>query len=89
MNRVFRKCQDILSPASFKCSWPFESVVDRTGLLASALDHIHSKGLLFQDLKAANILETKDGSEWRLTGFGSAAWIKQDDGLPTQLHTSM
>ena len=59
------------------------------GLLASALDCIHSRGLVHQDLHASNILQTLDGSEWRLADFGNAAWVKQDDGSPTRLDRSM
>ena len=65
------------------------TVVKRMGLLASALACMHEHGLVHQDLHPNNVLQTLDGTEWRITDFGNAAWMTQQDGTPTRLNTSM
>ena len=54
-------------------------------MVASALNWIHGEGLVHQDLHPGNVLETLDGSTWRLSDFGCARWTKQADGSPTRL----
>lgn len=54
-------------------------------MLASALMCIHCEGLVHQDLHPGNVLRTRDGSEWRLSDFGSARWTKHQDGAPTRI----
>ena len=40
--------------------------------LASGLAHIHSKGIVDQDLNEGNVLQTLDGSAWVKVDLGNA-----------------
>ena len=71
------------------CSLPIKTVLARMGQLASALAYVHEQGIVHQDLHASNILQTLDGADWRLTDFGNAARMTQEDGSPTRLSSSM
>jgi hypothetical protein len=53
-------------------SLPQEAVVDVTMQLARALDYVHKRNVLHQDMKPQNVLiqEARDGWDVRLTDFG-------------------
>lgn len=53
---------------------PLEEVLGCVGLLAGALAHIHAKGVVHRDIKAANVLLDANGAPY-LTDFGVAAAI--------------
>ena len=44
--------------------------------LASALAHMHSKGLVDQDLAPSNVMSSLDGSRWVKADLGNAAWSR-------------
>ena len=53
---------------------PPEEVLGCVGLLAGALAHIHAKGVVHRDIKAANVLLDANGAPY-LTDFGVAAAV--------------
>ena len=42
--------------------------------VASALEHMHSRQLVHQDLHAGNVLTTQDGQAWQVADLGAASW---------------
>ena len=81
-------CCSIIAPIpTFRASCRLDALVvaRKVYLVASALMWIHGKGLVHQDLHPGNVLETLDGSAWRLSDFGSARRTKEPDGSPTCL----
>jgi serine/threonine protein kinase len=57
--------------------------------LASALDWVHRMKLVHHDLHPGNLLKTLDKKGYRLSDFGSAAWMFLPDGTtPTCLRQS-
>lgn len=56
--------------------------------VAAGLAHIHSKGIVDQDVHAGNIMSSLDGKAWVKADLGSAVWL-QEDGSPTRIHECM
>ena len=57
--------------------------------IARALDWVHSKGLVHQDVHGGNVLQTLDQSAWLLSDFGNAVPMLQPDGSSAVLPESM
>lgn len=70
------------------CRLPYATVVERMVMVASALEWIHCWGLVHQDLHTGNVLQTLDGSQWKLIDFGQAVWTYSEDG-PVSVKRSM
>ena len=49
--------------------------------LATALGHVHRRGLIHKDIKPANVLVNGDGNVW-LTGFGIASQLPHERQAP-------
>lgn len=81
-------CVD-LTTDSTACMLEAKVVVKNILAMASALQWMHKKGLVHQDLHAGNVLQSRDGQQWKLVDFGIAAWSHQPDGSPTQVPASM
>lgn len=52
--------------------------------VAAGLAHIHSRGMVDQDVQEGNVLETLDGKAWVKADLGNAALLQQD-GCPTKV----
>ena len=70
------------------CSWEVREVVVGFQGLAAGLAHIHSKGLVDQDLFPGNVLLKLDGSAWVKADLGNAASVELD-GKPNLVHCCM
>lgn len=55
--------------------------------VASALAHLHSKGIVHQDLHSDNVLQTLDGLHYKVSDLGSADFCEVD-GQPNELYHS-
>ena len=56
--------------------------------LAAGLAHIHSKGLVDQDLFSGNIMEELEGSAWVKADLGNAVLVEVD-GQPNKVDWCM
>ena len=56
--------------------------------LAAGLAHMHAKGIVDQDIHAANVLCSLDNGTWVKADLGSAVWAQQD-GKPSKLDHPM
>lgn len=65
---------------------PIQTVVVGCQQLASALAHMHSPGVsaVHQDLHAANVTVTRDGSAWKIIDMGCASLMYDQDGNSVQ-----
>lgn len=61
-------------------SMSMESVIVLMAAIAQTLDQIHSRGIVFGDLKSSNIILDKAGKPW-LIDFEAAAAIGQNEGI--------
>lgn len=52
--------------------------------LVAGIAHMHSKGLVDQDIHSGNIMRTLDGCSWVKADLGSAAWVEVN-GQPNRL----
>ena len=50
---------------------------------------MHQKQVVHHDLHPIDVLQTLDGTGWRLADFGNAIEIFEKDGSPTQLEMLM
>ena len=55
---------------------------------AAGLAHMHSKGLVDQDLHSGNVLQSLDGCTSVKADLGSAVWVEVD-GQPNKLQYCM
>ena len=53
--------------------------------IAQALQRVHSKQVVHQDVHGGNVLQALDGSGFRLTDFGNASWMLKEDGTSITL----
>ncbi len=68
---------------------PLQEAIYLCWQLASALNWLHHMNLVHHDLHAGNLLQTLDHTAYRLSDFGSAAWMFEPDGItPTLLKES-
>lgn len=81
---VHRKCR---KPTVWHCRFDMRDVV-MLQQLAAALAQMHQHYLVHQDLHAANILLTQDGSACKISDLGSAQY-RVIDGQPNCLSSSM
>ena len=68
------------------CRLSVRQVVVGCHQLASALAATHSKGIVHQDVRPHNIMDTMDGSTWKLVDFGNAL-LSVEDGKQTWSQT--
>ena len=47
--------------------------------VAAGLAHIHSKGIVHQDIHSGNVLQSLDGCSWTVADLGSAVWAEVKD----------
>lgn len=66
---------------------PWQCVRDARRVLrdaAAGLEHVHSRGMLFLDVKPQNIVQSATTGDYKLTDFGSSRRLRPDE----QLHVS-
>lgn len=66
------------------CTFPEEWVVFYSAEIIIALEFLHSKGIVYRDLKPENVLLAKDG-HIKLTDFGLCKTNILEEGLATTL----
>ena len=57
--------------------------------VAAALEYLHGRGIVHNDVREANILQTPGGRSWKLVDFDNAARYFKDDGTRNVLQSCL